>query len=295
MARIPGSVGSWPEFQSTAWPSNHRLPRSIDSSTKKAPAHHTRPGVGTCSSWPRQPTGGDGLSRHDGSPVDKTWFSCRYGAPRATLGRNPPSRRPPVFRNQWERAAEAGGSGNSERARTEINCSSKRHLETLQPRLVFEQEDGVAAETGGERCKTMQTQALPLRSLGVHYKQRKERAAGRYRPSHHHPAASYAGTDGLHKAREPRDATGEGVNTCERVDQAQLPFQKTPKTAKTRVDLPQPSRASTRLEQNNGFGDPTVIRHGGEEANPTQKTLRIPSAHIGIPSKVPKRMDCPSP
>lgn len=105
--------------------------------------------------------------------------------------------------------AEAGGSGNSERARTEINCSSRRHLETLQPRLVFEQvEESVAAETGGERCKTMQTQALPLRRLGVHYKQRKERAAGRYRPSHHHPAASYAGTDGLHKAREPRDATG---------------------------------------------------------------------------------------
>lgn len=143
---------------SRAPPAGHRTIGIHDPSIparKKAPAHHTRPGVGTHSSWPRQPTGGDGLSRHDGSPVDKTWFSCRYGAPRATLRRNPPSRRPPsaVFRNRWERAAEAGGSGNSERARTEINCFSKRHLETPQPRLVFQQEEACCC---GDWRRTMQ-------------------------------------------------------------------------------------------------------------------------------------------
>lgn len=278
---------------SRAPPAGHRTIGFHDPSIparKKAPAHHTRPGVGTRSSWPRQPTGGDGLSRHDGSPVDKTWFSCRYGAPRATLGRNPPSRRPPwaVFRNRWERAADAGGSGNSEGARTEINCFSKRHLETPQPRLVFQQEERVAAETGEERCKIIQKQALPLRSLRVHYNQRKERAAGRYRPSHHHPAASYAGTDGLHKAARATGCHGgrgrHHVRAGERVDQAQLPFQKTPpKTAKTRVDLPQPSRldrlldASTREEQRR--------RGPGSQTYRRRQTRCFCGFHRPIPSK----------
>lgn len=275
-------------------PAGHRTIGFHDPSIparKKAPAHHTRPGVGTHSSWPRQPTGGDGLSRHDGSPVDKTWFSCRYGAPRATLRRNPPSRRPPwaVFRNRWERAAEAGGSGNSERARTEINCFSKWHLETPQPRLVFQQEERVAAETGEERCRMIRKQALPLRSLRlrVHYNQRKERAAGRYRPSHHHPAASYAGTDGLHKAARATGCHGgrgrHHVRAGERVDQAQLPFQKTPKTAKTRVDLPQPSRldrlldASTREEQRR--------RGPGSQTYRRRQTRCFCGFHRPIPSK----------
>lgn len=160
---------------------------------------------------------------------------------------------------------------------------------------------------GEERCKIIQKQALPLRSLRVHYNQRKERAAGRYRPSHHHPAASYAGTDGLHKAARATGCHGgrgrHHVRAGERVDQAQLPLQKTPKTAKTRVDLPQPSRlidsSTPRLEKNKGVGVPVVRHVGGgkpgasaDSTGPFLQKKKADGWTVPAPDTHPRR--CPS-
>lgn len=97
----------------------------------------------------------------------------------------------------------------------------------------------------------------------------------------------------MHKAARATGCHGgrgrHHVRAGERVDQAQLPFQKTPKTAKTRVDLPQPSRldrlldASTREEQRR--------RGPGSQTYRRRQTRCFCGFHRPIPSKKKKQTD----